>query len=104
MAEEDCSQDRQRQYLISHVKDMEPKRRYINSLTSRKKRTLQYFLPKGNEQNQVCRKFFLSIFAVTEKFLRVCLAKKSDTGVVSPDKRGKSSCQKNSRFHRETRP
>lgn len=94
MAEDDKSQDRQRQYLISHVKGIEPKRRYIKSLSSRKKRTLQYFVPKGNEQNQVCRTFFLSVFGIKEKFLRVCLEKKSDTGVVLPDKRGKSSCQR----------
>lgn len=34
---------------------------------------------------------FLSVFSISEKFVRVCLEKKNDVGVVSTDLRGKKS-------------
>ncbi|KAG8305312.1 hypothetical protein J6590_108245 [Homalodisca vitripennis] len=90
MGEDDKNQDRQRQYVASHVVEAEPERRRVN-IISRKKRSLHYYLEKDTERVRVCRKFFFSVFSITEKFVRVSLEKKNDVGIVSVDGRGKQS-------------
>lgn len=91
MGEDDNNQVRQRQYIISHIVQAEPERFRKHNVSSRKKRTLHYYLEKGSERVRVCRMFFLSVFSISEKFVRVCLEKKNDVGVVSTDLRGKKS-------------
>lgn len=92
MGEDDKSQDRQRQYIASHIEEVEPQRRRTNT-PSRKKRSLQYYLEKDSERVRVCRSFFLAVCDITEKFVRVCLTKKNDAGVVSADRRGKKQAK-----------
>lgn len=90
MGEDDRCQDRQRQFVANHVVENEPCRRRGNT-ASRKKRSLHYHLEKHSEHVRVCRLFFLSVLSVTEKFVRTCLEKRSVSGIVSTDQRGKAS-------------
>lgn len=89
IGETDKRQDRQRQYVANYVVEVTPERN--RAIPSRKKRSLNYYLEKGNERERVCHSFFLSVLGISEKFVRVCISKKNDSGVVSPDRRGKKT-------------
>lgn len=86
------SLDQKRQYIVSLIKREQPKTRKTTTINENKRKyTNRYYIPKPGtaEPIKVCQKFFLSTFNITETFVRYCLKKISDTGVVDIDHRGK---------------
>ena len=82
--------------------DQDGKHNFINQTTtctlakskkeesSRKKKSYSYFLTVGEESFRVCKSYYLSTLAVSQKMIYHVHEKKDPiTGVVKPDERGK---------------
>ena len=80
----------QRQWIQSHIVQREPSyKTHTNKVTSRKKQTLSYYLPKGDGKLQVCRQMFLNTAGITERQVRTVLQKTDKHGILQKEKRGK---------------
>jgi hypothetical protein len=78
--------DRQRQFIASCI-DVKPTNRQTTT-HSRRSNSYKYHVTVSETKVEVCKKFFLALFGISEKFSRNCIAFRTD-GIVRPDKRGK---------------
>ncbi|CAG9773225.1 unnamed protein product [Ceutorhynchus assimilis] len=81
--------DDQRSFIIHHVEQIPKKRITRNLENSRRENTCNYFLTVDGQKMKVCREFFMSTLKVTDSFIRISLQKRSSTGIVEKDRRGK---------------
>ena len=80
----------QRQFILRHIDVSVPKTSggYYGG-ESRKKRSIHYFLPKGNGQKkEVCRIMFLNTLNIAERQVRTVINKVTIMGTLEPEKRG----------------
>ena len=82
---------RQREYLCRHVLNVEKKTSKVFGCESRRKRSLAWFFQIDGRKVKVCKLFFLRTLDISERMVYTALDKETDTGIVLPDKRGKSS-------------
>lgn len=84
--------DGQNQFISSSVEEISKKteRIKINNIPSRRQFSKKYFLTKNNEKIEVCQIMFMNTLNVSQKIIRVTVAKKSSTGsgVCLSDGRG----------------
>ena len=85
------SWDQRRQFVISMVNEKQKNRSRPrnDSQAGRRKFTKFYHLQIENDKIVVCKLMFLNTLGITEKFVRVALSKKKQSGVATPDERGK---------------
>ena len=75
----------QRAFISAHVVSKAKQR---GSKDSRKATSFEYHLISKNQQQRVCKVFFMNTLAITNKSVRTAVLKISD-GMVLPDRRGK---------------
>ncbi|KAJ8969098.1 hypothetical protein NQ314_001930 [Rhamnusium bicolor] len=83
--------DHRRQFVISMVDEQTKNRSRPrnNNQAGRRTKSKIYHLQLLESKIVVCKIMFLNTIGITEKFVRVALSKKKESGFVIPDKRGK---------------
>lgn len=80
--------ERQREFVVRHSQEIKPKYRYSSTQDLRALNTAFYFEVHGSKI-RVCKPFFKSTLDLSNKAIKTALTKKSDSGIVQADMRGK---------------
>lgn len=83
-----CSDD-QRQFVCNHIEQNLKKRTTRNLEKSRKTYTCIYSFTVNGTKCIVCREFFKATLNVTDAFMRSSIKKRSSSGILTKDQRGK---------------
>ncbi|CAG9769320.1 unnamed protein product [Ceutorhynchus assimilis] len=84
--------EKQREFISSHTGDIKPKYRYSSTQNFRRMNTAFYFDVNSN-RIRVCKKFFKATLDINDRPIRTTVMKKSDTGFLFQDRRGKHGKQ-----------
>ncbi|CAG9769959.1 unnamed protein product [Ceutorhynchus assimilis] len=82
------SLQQQREFIIRHVQIKAIKRKRTDKEVSRRSKTFEYHLPKSDGMSVVCKTMFLNTLGISEKTMRTALSKRTEEGIVEPDRRG----------------
>lgn len=77
-------------FITKHVSCI-PKKRCYSDNNDRRSKTFVYTLTSNQVSRQVCQKFFISTLNISSKTVRTAISKRTDTGTIKPDLRGKKS-------------
>lgn len=83
------SLDDQRVFVINHVEQRFKSRVTRNIEDSRRSFTYEYTFTVDGQKRKVCREFFMATLNVTDSFIRTACQKRSSSGVIRGDLRGK---------------
>ena len=83
----DISEIQQQRQFVSQSLILTDVKRQTTGESSRRNKSLSYYLNIKDNRIQVCKKFFLNTFGISEKFIRNSL-KMSEDGIVRQDNRG----------------
>lgn len=78
----------QREFIVRHVQINAIKRKRTDKEDSRRAKTFKYHLPKGEGMSIVCKTMFLHTLGISEKTMRTALSKRTEEGVIQPERRG----------------
>lgn len=80
-----------RQFIAGCVMRKPVERRTVLKSVSRRKFTHTYTFELPTEKVEVCKTFFLNTLDITDTTVDTALKKKTDGGIILPDKRGKKT-------------
>ena len=80
--------ERQREFVVRHSQQIKPKYRYSSTQDFRALNTAFYFEVNGSKI-RVCKPFFKSTLDFSYKAIKTALSKKTESGVIKADLRGK---------------
>lgn len=80
---------RQRDWLLSCIKESEVKRRRTNTENSRRNRTFKYYITWNGKENQICQQFILKTLCISQMVLRYTKDNAGDKIFSKTDQRGK---------------
>lgn len=80
--------ERQREFIVRHSQQIKPKYRYSSTQNFRALNTAFYFEINGSK-TRVCKPFFKSTLDLSYKAIKTALSKKTESGVIECDLRGK---------------
>ena len=82
--------------VLSGLMQVIPKEHTKNNASSRRTKTMKYYLIDQKSENQVCLTIFLNTFSISYKKVRINCKKKlnSSSGMVVSDQRGKHGQQR----------
>lgn len=83
---------KQREFIIRHTEPIKPKYRYSCTQNYRNMNSAFYFEVDGN-RIRVCKTFFKATLSINDRPIRTALAKKTEKGFLTDDKRGKHGNQ-----------
>ena len=83
--------NKQRQFLADSIDTVDVKSRKVLSHVSRRNSTRKYFLKsESGDKICVCKEMFLKTLGIAERQVRTAIEKRSISGIVEVDKRGKN--------------
>ncbi|CAG9816980.1 unnamed protein product [Phaedon cochleariae] len=83
---------RQREFIVRHSQEIKPKYRYSSTQNFRALNTAFYFESDGT-RIRVCKAFFKSTLDLNDRVIKTALSKKSESGVIEGELRGKHGNQ-----------
>lgn len=78
----------QREYIVRMVKVEDVKVKTVKDHSSRRSKSLYYYLPQNRDIISVCKTMFLNTLNISDKTVRTALDKKQLTGTIEKDRRG----------------
>lgn len=82
----------QREFIVAHAETIKPKYRYPSTQNLRSM-NMAYYFDVNHQRIRICKNFFMTILNINDRRIRIALAKKIQSGLVEPDKRGKHGIQ-----------
>lgn len=83
---------RQREFIVAHTEPIKPKYRYSNTQDFRNLNSAFYF-EVSKTRIRVCKTFFKATLDINDRPIRTALTKKTETGFLEGDMRGKHGNQ-----------